>query len=676
MLSLVFFSACTSPSSEEPPPSTEGQAKYVGDETCAGCHESIYMSYHRTGMGKSVSLFDPQTAPEAFSSNTEVYHPETGYYYEPYVQNDTLFQAEYLKDADGNTIHERVHAIDWVVGSGNATRSYFMDVNGYITQMPLTWYAESKKWDLSPAYEQNNLRFSRPIGPECMTCHNALPAHSPFTQNHYTHIPTGISCERCHGPGSQHVNLRQAGLGPVEGSPDESIVNPSRLDRELNLSVCQQCHLTGITVFKPGEAMHTFQPGTLLSEHRSVFATEEQLVDPERFGISSHASRLARSACYQESEMTCITCHDPHTPVAELESDYLNQSCRSCHSADEASLESLMCIREGAPAPEEQDLSNCTSCHMQKSGTSDIPHVTFTDHWIRRELPPPRKPEDIDRTLTRTAPFKLVRSEGTDASEHPADMLEEGIAYFKFYETRHGLADYLQDVIRLIRTAMASGADHPEGRIALGRALIEMDSLKSAEEFLATSSLRYPQNAHIQYWLGYVYAETGNRSLAITAFQQAVNLSPEFIEARLKLAIQHSYVPNLYEAEQELLEVIRRDSLNFEAWNNLGFLYLRQQDRISEALPYFLRATELDPLQPIAWANAGSVYLFNGDVEQARISFQRALDADPNYVPAIGNLAQVYWQMNKPEEARSMLRRLLQLNPGDRRALMMLDQWQ
>jgi len=671
---IIFVLTGCVKTEEAPTPTSASVSEYVGDETCASCHESVYMSYHRTGMGKSVSLFDSSTAPESFSDGDEVYHPESGYYYRPFVQNDTLFQSEYRKDSIGRIIHERIHPVDWVVGSGNATRSYFMDTKGYITQMPLTWYADSKRWDLSPAYEQTNRRFGRPIGAECMTCHNAVPEHSPFTQNHYTDIPQGISCERCHGPGSEHVNLQQAGLGPEDGTQDASIVNPKHLDRDLNLSVCQQCHLTGITVFKEGEGMHTYQPGSPLTENRTVFAPEEQLADPERFGISSHAARLSRSACYTETAMTCVTCHNPHTPVAELEDDYFNETCRSCHTPDEQDTPT-MCSREASHSIADKDLGNCISCHMQKSGTSDIPHVTFTDHWIRKTLPEPKKPEDIDRMLTRTTPFKLVQVEGQQDGNDPAAMLEEGIAYYKLYETRHKLPEYLPEIIQSIRTALNNGADHPEGRLSLGKALIESDSLLSAERVLQAAAMAYPEHARIHYWLGFTLAEQSKPSPASDAFRAALNISPEFNEARLKLAIQLAALSRFDEAEQEYLEVIRRDSVNHpEAWNNLGFLYLNV-NRLDEALPLFEQATALDPQLPIAWTNAGSIHLYHGELEKAASVFERALDVDAEFVPAIGNLAQVYWQMNRPEEAKSMLRRLLQINPNDRRALSLLNQW-
>ena len=278
--------------------------------------------------------------------------------------------------------------------------------------------------------------------------------------------------------------------------------------------------------------------------------------------------------------------------------------------------------------------------------------------------------------LTRTTPFKLVLVEGDSSANNPIHEMEEAIAYFKLYETQHALPEYLPGITEKIRSALSNGADHPEGRLSLGRALIEMDSLVAAENVLLQAANTYPEHARIQYWLGYIYAEQNKSQRAMNAFQKALSASPEFNEARLKLAIQYAAQSLFDEAEQEYLEVIRRDSLNHpEAYNNLGFLYMNL-NRLDEALPLFIAATNLDPRLPIAWTNAGSIYLFNGQLDQAADVFESALEVDPNFIPAIGNLAQVYWQMNQPEQARSMLNRLLQLNPGDRRARSLLNQWQ
>ena len=50
-----------------------------------------------------------------------------------------------------------------------------------------------------------------------------------------------------------------------------------------------------------------------LNEVMTVFTARYQ--DDETFIMASHADRLQQSSCFQNSEMSCITCHDPHHSV-------------------------------------------------------------------------------------------------------------------------------------------------------------------------------------------------------------------------------------------------------------------------------------------------------------------------------------------------------------------------
>ena len=64
-------------------------------------------------------------------------------------------------------------------------------------------------------------------------------------------MPSGIDCERCHGPGSIHVKQRQNG-SKVDTSKyiDYSIVNPAKLSIDEQFDVCQRCHLQGNAILK------------------------------------------------------------------------------------------------------------------------------------------------------------------------------------------------------------------------------------------------------------------------------------------------------------------------------------------------------------------------------------------------------------------------------------------
>ena len=78
--------------------------------------------------------------------------------------------------------------------------------------------------------------------PRCLECHGsyAESVGRPIAINRYqkTSLVLGVSCERCHGPGREHVFRHQSG----NVRSGEAIVNPAKLPRDRDLEVCAQCH--------------------------------------------------------------------------------------------------------------------------------------------------------------------------------------------------------------------------------------------------------------------------------------------------------------------------------------------------------------------------------------------------------------------------------------------------
>ena len=81
-----------------------------------------------------------------------------------------------------------------------------------------------------------------------MFCHNAYPKIPAGHERlgdlpvYDAELPQGIDCQRCHGPGQRHINVAS-----VPGAKPEAIraaiVNPARLNGDLQMDVCAQCHL-------------------------------------------------------------------------------------------------------------------------------------------------------------------------------------------------------------------------------------------------------------------------------------------------------------------------------------------------------------------------------------------------------------------------------------------------
>ena len=336
-------------------------------------------------MAKSFSKASEISVIEDFGK--EFYHAPSDRYYQIRKEGQSLTFKRYLKDAEGNPIHEFEREIAWVMGSGNRARSYlYQNDSGELFMLPLGWYSEGRQWGMSPGFEhQNHLGVLRQVKRQCMFCHNAYPEVEDGNDTHWMphrfpkQLPQGTGCQRCHGPGAEHIRT------VLRGSPLEDIrariVNPRKLPPEQRDSVCFQCHmLPSVSMIgerRFGRDDYSFRPGQSLSEYMVHTEIKIEGNDPtDRFEINHHGYRLWSSTCYQKSqgELTCISCHDPHVkPDSKDFRAKVSKVCLGCH-------EGLTTRHPG----ENVSHRDCVSCHMPTTRTRDVVLVTMTDHQIAR----------------------------------------------------------------------------------------------------------------------------------------------------------------------------------------------------------------------------------------------------------------------------------------------------
>ena len=113
--------------------------------------------------------------------------------------------------------------LSYYIGSGVAGRSFAYARDGFLFEAPITWYAQTGSWDVSPGYGSDSAsRWSRPIEPSCLFCHASQVRWREGTQNAYgdpAFGQNGIGCERCHGPGSLHVEGKAKMVNPAKLEP-------------------------------------------------------------------------------------------------------------------------------------------------------------------------------------------------------------------------------------------------------------------------------------------------------------------------------------------------------------------------------------------------------------------------------------------------------------------------
>jgi predicted CXXCH cytochrome family protein len=281
-------------------------AEYVGDQLCFGCHNDISQTYMKSGHPWSLSAIIDGKSPAY-----------------PFTQITALPQGYTLKD------------ISYIIG-GYFWKSIFINAQGYIiTDAPgstgdPTYLNQFNLGNSAlglntgwASYHSGETDLSFTCGACHTTGYNNGGSQNDLPGVMGTWTQPGVRCERCHGPGSLHVN------------------NPKgvRMLVERDSGLCRDCHESVSTInleIMNGFIQHSDQYGDLSQ-------SKHQLLD-------------------------CLTCHDSHSGVVQLRLEgqqATNLLCQDCHwqEAQFQNNPSHVALNIG-----------CTDCHMPRlieSGTAN-----------------------------------------------------------------------------------------------------------------------------------------------------------------------------------------------------------------------------------------------------------------------------------------------------------------
>ena len=593
--------------------------EYVGSEQCASCHKEIYETFMRTGMGQSFHVATKEKSKAIYTEHTVLYDTLNNFYYQPFWRNDSLVIREFRLNELADTIHKKEMHVRYIVGSGQHTNSHILEENGYLTQAPITFYTQKGIWDIAPGFDSKLAsRLNRIVGKECMTCHNSLPDFVEGSENKFDHVPMGIGCERCHGPGGEHLKRKLAGeIVDTSRQADYSIVNPKRLSKDLQMSVCQRCHAQGVAILKEGKDFDDFKPGKHLSEVMEVFLPKFDGYQTQ-FIMASHADRTAMSECYKQSEMTCISCHNPHVSVKETNKETFDAACKNCHS----SKKDLLCSMEESARMAENN-NNCYGCHMPVSPSIDIPHVTIHDHYIRKPIP-----EDAKNQIEAFIGLSNI------TNPKNKDPLIRAKAYIRFYEAFQSEARMLDSVQVFLDQTKAS-LQKQEAEIHL--AFLKND-FKKIKQLIPSEGTVFsdPWN---WYRIGEAFYQEKKWSKAEKFYRKALESRPLNLDFKNKLGSTLMQLGDLTEAKKVFAEIIQENPQHIPALNNLGFVYLNERK-----------------------------------IEQATNFYKKALQLNPDYVPALLNQIGLAMIAQDQSTIETLLERVLELEPTNEKALILKEQ--
>jgi predicted CXXCH cytochrome family protein len=601
---------------------------YADPSACRSCHQAIYDDYQQTPMGRSFFLPAAGRLLGDWEQNNRFYHQPSNRYYEMILDAGRPFVRRYQLDDQGRRINFIEKQVTHIMGSGERAQSYLhQSPDGRIIELPVAWYSQEQSWGMAPGYDRKkHAGFTRQVNHKCMFCHNGYPdapgerarqgwdADVRFPQQ----LPLGIDCQRCHGPGAEHV---RAALEPQPPQTiRNAIVNPARLSPARQLDVCMQCHLETTTFRLPesyrrfGRPFYSYRPGEPLGDYIVHFDHAPGTGHDDKFEIVSAAYRLRQSACFEKSgaELTCTVCHDPHRRVSpDQRASHYRARCLGCHDATPALRDTHTGLGENMSE------SNCVACHMPSRRTEDVVHVVMTDHRIAR-----RKP---DRDLL--APLR----EKTDQEQR---YQGEVVLYF----SREGLPAAVRDLY-------------------LGIAQVKEKANLSAGLPLLAEAVRRQQPPQPEPYFEWAEAQaaSGDRQGAIENFRQALDRDPAFVQAHNNLANLLADQRRYKEAIGHYRRALELDPGSADIGTNLGLALLDSGDGTG-AIEAFRAAAASHQTYPEAHFNLGSALLAQGQVNEAYDALATALAIEPAHAKANHNMGLALLALGRRQEAVWFLR--------------------
>ena len=195
-----------------------------------------------------------------------------------------------------------------------------------------------------------------------------------------------------------------------------------------------------------------------------------------------------------------------------------------------------------------------------------------------------------------------------------------------------------------------------------------------------------PEFPDLHNQLGLALGMNGDREQSVAAFRRALELNPNYLEARLNLAIVYNEMGRYEEALAEFAlerprdpdhENLSPDVRTFLADSHvlLGDTY-RDLGMPVDATQEYRKALKLAPQFLDVKNKLGTVYCGMGLFSDAEAELQSALAKNPRYVDARTTLGLVYYRSGKRHRAREEWERCLSERDGDVRSrayLGMLD---
>ena len=607
---------------------------YVGGEVCGTCHEEQYGLWKKSHHDLAMQPAANETVLGDFNNTTFRYHGI-----------DTKFfrrDGSFMVNTDGPDGKLRDYKIKYTFGF-DPLQQYLIDFpGGRLQALSLAWDTRPKeqggqRWfHLYPNEKiahDDELHWTRPSqnwNSMCAECHstqlkkNYDPVSRTFST---TWSEIDVSCEACHGPGSEHMSWakREPGWEKLDASKGMTLllderrgihwkINPetgnaarSKLrssDKEIEM--CARCHSRRSPIssdYVHGEPLLDHYLPRLLDE--GMYYADGQ-IDDEVYVYGS----FIQSKMYHTG-VTCSDCHEPHS--LELRAPG-NGVCLQCHQPAKYDQASHHFHKPGSQG------TSCAECHMPPKTymVVDPRH----DHSMR--LPRP------DLSVKLGVPNACTNCHVGQSAEWAANQVKN---WYGGDPKRH------QQYVGALAVARNGGP-------AAGRMLAELVRDTDTPDIARATAL-----AQIGPYLS--SATVGVLTLGLSDKDPGVRAAALRVLEYTPLNIRVRFA---FPALNDPVRAVRIEAAWVLAAIPAGELSTDQRALLEKALQEYIVAQQANAERPEAQINLGNLYATQGNVDKAVSAYEAAIDLNPAYAPGYVNLADLYRSQRNEPGAEKILR--------------------
>jgi tetratricopeptide (TPR) repeat protein len=617
---------------------------YVGAERCAACHakaaDAWRLSHHAQAMQQangSTVLGNFRNGRFAKDGVTSSFYSKDGEYY---VRTD---------GSDG-TIDD--FPVAYTFGIFPLQQYLVPFPNGRLQSLGLAWDSRSthqggQRW--FHLYPDQKMPHTDPLhwtgrnqtwNFMCAECHSTnLRKNYDLEKDSYTTTwsDINVSCESCHGPGSNHVTWAQMQEKNSDSKRDSTKgltvqLRSSRgewqLDESSNgtmhwkgeprprteLETCAPCHSRRHPMqsdYRAGEPFLDAYVPSLLDE--GVYFADGQIQE-EDYEYGS----FVQSKMYAEG-VTCSDCHNPHS--LSFPSTDLNSICGQCHSL----------VKFGAPEHHHHKESSagalCVNCHM--------PTRTYMVTDVRRDhsfrVPRP------DFSIAYGTPNACSQCHSGKSAQWAEDAVSA------WYGPSRQREPHFVEALDAGRRGL------PEAETLLASLITDFSKPAIARATALSLLPRYLSPASLSAVR--TSLADGDALVRIAAVRA---LQPLPQEERIQLA-----APLL----RDPLRSVRIEVARLLAGSPPELLQASQKAALDSAVSERIESEMVSAERPESHMNLGLLYMQMGRMKDAEHELQTALRLEPGYVPAMVNLADLYRVQQRETEAQQVLEKALALAP-------------